>query len=121
MSTKNVKELISEMNLMLKKPSLTLENFIMPENIGDDYSDEGEINDYPTHNQEQPTETMPQHKEEGGMKEIEKELTQIRKIALSVITRLADNPSSENYVLMKKIWNTVDKAIENTNEKTIEA
>ena len=37
-------------------------------------------------------------------------------IALNVITRLADQPSSEQYLLMKKIWNTVDKAIENGNE-----
>ena len=55
---------------------------------------------------------------ENKIRGIEKELTQIRKIALNVITRLADQPSSEQYLLMKKIWNTVDKAIENGNEKT---
>ena len=49
---------------------------------------------------------------------IENELTQIRKIALNVITRLADQPSSEQYLLMKKIWNTVDKAIENNQQET---
>lgn len=46
------------------------------------------------------------------MSSIEKELTQIRKIALSVINRLADQPTSPQYDTMKKIWNMVDKAIE---------
>ena len=119
---KNVQELLTEMNLMLNKPSLTLENFIIPEKIGEDYSEEDmdvEMNGQEPHFSSQ-EEKLPQEHQGGGMKEIEKELTEIRKIALSVITRLADNPSTENYVLMKKIWNTVDKAIENTNEKTVE-
>ena len=53
---------------------------------------------------------------------IEKELTQIRKIALSVINRLADRPTCPQYDTMKKIWNMVDKAIEQpqTVNKTVE-
>lgn len=120
---KNVQELLTEMNLMLNnKPSLTLENFIMPETIGEDYGEESMGDEMPIQAQHMPQEKgLSQGQQGGSMKEIEKELTEIRKIALSVITRLADNPSSENYVLMKKIWNTVDKAIENTNEKSVEA
>ena len=49
---------------------------------------------------------------------IEKELTQIRKIALSVINRLADQPTSEDYNTMKKIWNLVDRAIESNNSES---
>ena len=51
------------------------------------------------------------------MSSIEKELTQIRKIALSVINRLADQPTSEDYNTMKKIWNLVDRAIETNNSE----
>ena len=53
---------------------------------------------------------------------IEKELTQIRKIALSVINRLADKPTCPQYDTMKKIWNMVDKAIEQpqTGNKPVE-
>ena len=51
----------------------------------------------------------------GDMSDIEKELIEIRKIALSVINRLADQTSSESYDTMKRIWSLVDKAIESKN------
>ena len=53
---------------------------------------------------------------------IEKELTQIRKIALSVINRLADQPTCPQYDTMKKIWNMGDKASEQpqTGNKPVE-
>ena len=100
------------MKLMLNdKPSMVLENFIMPEGFEDHFGEEGVHQDEPVNNAAS-REEQPKSK----INDIEKELTDIRKIALSVITRLADQPSSEQYVLMKKIWNTVDKAIENGNE-----
>lgn len=109
---KNFRTLIEEMKLMLNdKPSMVLENFIMPEGFEDHFGEEGAHQEEPVNNTSS-REEQPQSKING----IEKELTEIRKIALSVITRLADQPSSEQYVLMKKIWNTVDKAIENGNE-----
>lgn len=110
---KNFRTLIEEMKLMLNdKPSMVLENFIMPEGFEDHFGEEEGVHQGEPVNNAAPQETQPQSKING----IEKELTEIRKIALSVITRLADQPSSEQYVLMKKIWNTVDKAIENGNE-----
>ncbi len=121
---KELKEIITEMKLMLNEnPTLTLENFIMPESFDSDFSendtftDENGYKDVPQINQPKDKVEEPIENKISG---IEKELTQIRKIALNVITRLADQPSSEQYILMKKIWNTVDKAIENGNEKSME-
>lgn len=121
---KELKEIITEMKLMLNEnPTLTLENFIMPESFDSDFSendtftDNDGYKDIPQVNQPKDKVEEPTENKISG---IEKELTQIRKIALNVITRLADQPSSEQYILMKKIWNTVDKAIENGNEKSME-
>ena len=120
---KKLRDTINELKLMLNdKPSITLENylnetFILPEN----YDESEEYGDEPS--QMEPSRMQPSRMKQeqpvgNKISGIEKELTQIRKIALNVITRLADQPSSEQYLLMKKIWNTVDKAIENGNEKT---
>ena len=85
---------INEMRENLGKiKKLTLEHFIMPE------EDE---------------ESFPQ---KSGISDIEKELIEIRKIALSVINRLADQTSSESYDTMKRIWSLVDKAIESKNNE----
>ena len=110
---KNFRTLIEEMKLILNdKPSMVLENFIMPEGFENHFGEEEGVHQEEPVNNDALQKTHSQSKISG----IEKELTEIRKIALSVITRLADQPSSEQYVLMKKIWNTVDKAIENGNE-----
>ena len=119
------RQLIDEMKMMLNdKPSLTLtdfltETFILPEGFDDGM---GQTSTPPAQTP-QPTTTQPVNQQnnneqvpvENKISGIEKELTDIRKISLNVITRLADQPSSEQYQLMKKIWNTVDKAIENGN------
>lgn len=111
---KTTKELISEIRLMVNdKPSLTLESFIMPESLDDDMGGE-DMDSFDEEEMEQPQENMPQQSQ-SEISGIEKELTQIRKIALSVINRLADQPTSEQYNTMKKIWNMVDKAIEQPN------
>lgn len=109
-----IREAIDDLKLMLNdNPSLTLESFYLPEEFDPDMVDDGmsQPEQMPMHNQGE-TEQPSNDKISG----IEKELTQIRKIALNVITRLADQPSSEQYQLMKKIWDTVDRAIE-TNIK----
>lgn len=99
---------INEMRKMLSEvKSLTLENFIMPEE--DSFEEETPIE---ADNEEEVLHTNP-----NDMSSIEKELTQIRKIALSVINRLADQPTSEDYNTMKKIWNLVDRAIETNNSE----
>ena len=119
---KKLRDTINEMKLMLNdKPFYTLtdyinETFVLPENFEEGgYEDETPQMQPSRQGQPQGNENVPV---ENKIRGIEKELTQIRKIALNVITRLADQPSSEQYLLMKKIWNTVDKAIENGNEKT---
>jgi hypothetical protein len=92
----------------LTNRKLTLESFIMPEEE-EGYEDGGTT-------AEEGFEDVPQREEpqnnSNEISGIEKELTQIRKIALSVINRLADQPTSPQYDTMKKIWNMVDKAIE---------
>ena len=100
---------INEIREMLgTTKKLTLEGFIMPdEDVS--YTDEKVV----------PQDTVEEFPKEEKQEDrgvnitgIEKELTQIRKIALSVINRLADQPTSPQYDTMKKIWNMVDKAIE---------
>ena len=95
----NFKE-VNDMRKMLSETKrLTLEHYILPEE--DSFEEE----------MPQEDDILPQ--DDGrDVTGIEKELTQIRKIALSVINRLADQPTSPQYDTMKKIWNMVDKAIE---------
>ena len=96
---------IDEMKLMLNnKNNLTLESFVMPRmeehDDMDDYEDEY-VDD------EDSMMDDPSMADRGSINGIEKELTQIRKIALSVINRLADKPTCPQYDTMKKItWST---------------
>ena len=98
---------INEIREMLgTTKKLTFESFIMPDK-DDSYRDvapQDNVGEFPKEEKQ----------EDRGVNisGIEKELTQIRKIALSVINRLADQPTSPQYDTMKKIWNMVDKAIE---------
>ena len=45
-------------------------------------------------------------------------INKIRQLALQAIAKLADDPTSEQYQLLKKVWNLVDKAFENKNNDT---
>ena len=104
---------IDEMRKMLSETKrLTLENYINSEENpygeedyygGDEYGDEEILSN--------------KESQMSGISDIEKELIQIRKIALSVINRLADQTSSESYDTMKRIWSLVDKAIESKNQE----
>lgn len=109
MKRQSNREIIDEMKLMLEeKPKLTLESFVMPhmeENEEENYVEEPSVED------NEPEEMVADN---CG---IEQELTQIRKIALSAINKLADRPTSNQYKTMKQIWNTVDRATETTDEK----
>ena len=113
---KSVRELIQEMKMRLNESQFTFESFMMP-----DYEDENPegVNPYEDDDEEIMIKRNEESANEEGMpvkqskiSGIEKELTDIRKIALSVIARLADQPTSEQYDLMKRIWNLVDKAME---------
>jgi len=104
---------INEMRNSLNKiKKLTLESFIMPEKEEETYGAEEGVT------QETPQEEEGVAKQDiQGLDNIEKELIEIRKIALSVINRLADQTNSESYDTMKRIWSLVDKAIESKNNE----
>ena len=123
MRNKN-RETIEEMKMMLdENRSLTLENFVMPH---EEEQHQGDMMNDNSFDEEPPIHSIDDNHSEGEEKDnitgIEKELTQIRKIALSVINRLADKPTCPQYDTMKKIWNMVDKAIEQpqTGNKQVE-
>lgn len=99
----NFKEVNDLRKMLTETKRLTLENYILPEE--DSFEEE-----VPSMEEELP------QVEANGITDIEKELIQIRKIALSVINRLADQPTSESYDTMKRIWSLVDKAIEQPNK-----
>lgn len=71
--------------------------------------------------QQQPVET--QMPENNPTENIEPEVSEkaikilntIRKMALDGIRELADNPTSELYIMLKKVWDMIDKA-QNTKE-----
>ena len=102
---------INEMRNSLNKiKKLTLESFIMPEEE-ETYAEEGVRQETPQQEEEVAKQDIQ------GLSNIEKELIEIRKIALSVINRLADQTNSESYDTMKRIWSLVDKAIESKNNE----
>ena len=104
---------INELRKMLgTTKKLTLESFIMPE------EDDSFVDTY-TNSDETVVlqDTLGKETRQGDVSNIEKELIEIRKIALSVINRLADQTTSESYDTMKRIWSLVDKAIESKNDE----
>lgn len=102
---------INELREMLgTTKKLTLESFIMPDE-DDSFVDTETNSDETMLSQD----TVGNEKSHGDVSNIEKELIEIRKIALSVINRLADQTTSESYDTMKRIWSLVDKAIESKN------
>ena len=106
----NIKEVKDLRKMLNETRKLTLERFIMPEEEEDTYGyDEGD--------DEEVLRRDDSFSEQGDVSNIEKELIEIRKIALSVINRLADQTSSESYDTMKRIWSLVDKAIESKNDE----
>lgn len=101
------KELINEMKQMVHKPKLTLESMIFS---GMDETDDNQYGDeFETEVEDKPQETDMETKGSIG---INGALNKIRQISLEAIAKLADNPTSEEYQILKKIWNTVDKAFE---------
>lgn len=123
MRNKN-RESIEEMKMMLdENRSLTLETFVMPH---EEEQHQGNMMNDDSFSEELPMKSNGnEHLEDEGKDDItgiEKELIQIRKIALSAINRLADKPNCPQYDTMKKVWNMVDKAIEQPQygNKTVE-
>lgn len=100
--SKNENKLIVEMQQILRKPKLTMENMIFSDINEDDFDDTEDIN------------TEDEFQDDNlNKKDVTDDINKIRQIALQAISKLADNPTSEQYQLLKKVWNIVDKAFEN--------
>lgn len=109
------KQLISEMKQLLHKPKLTVENMIFSDVNEEDFEKPDEFSDgY------EEKETMKEVPEESRSEiDVTDTINKIRQLALQSIAKLADNPTSEQYQLLKKVWNLVDKAFENKDNKQI--
>ena len=115
MKTKNQntesKELIREMKQMLHKPTMTLESMIFS-GMNEEGDDEDKFAE------EMPSDDMSsQNIPVSDSVDVTDSINKIRQIALQAIAKLADNPTSEHYQLLKKVWNLVDKAFENKDNK----
>ena len=106
----NLKEVNNLGKMLTEMKRLTLENYILPEEDDSFERDNSFEEEIPRRREN--FDDFHDEENKNDITGIEKELTQIRKIALSVINRLADQPTSPQYDTMKKIWNMVDKAIE---------
>lgn len=110
MSKKNnpIKELtamLAENKIKQKKKPL-LEGYLSEEDFDEPMISQGE-EDYNMESGEGDAMAM-----EKGILPIKNEIDSIRQIALKTIARLAEDPTSESYQMMKKIWMMCDKAIE---------
>lgn len=110
MSKKNnpIKELttmLAENKIKQKKKPL-LEGYLSEEDFDEPMISQGE-EDYSMESGEGDAMAM-----EKGILPIKNEIDGIRQIALKTIARLAEDPTSESYQMMKKIWMMCDKAIE---------
>ena len=75
-------------------------------NIGDG---EEEVLDVPQ------KETMPEPN--NASEKAKKLIDDIRKMALRAMAELADTPEDESYIMLKKVWSTVDRKQEQQQEK----
>lgn len=106
---RNNDDLISEMKQILRKPKLTLENMVFDNDEdyfydNDKNLDKNEENEKIENNSEIPNEV-----------DVTETINKIRQLSLNAIAKLANNPNSEQYQLLKKIWNMVDKCFETKN------
>lgn len=110
MSKKNnpIKELTAMLaeNKIKKKKKPLLEGYLSEEDFDEPMISQGE-EDYSMESGEGDAMAM-----EKGILPIKNEIDSIRQIALKTIARLAEDPTSESYQMMKKIWMMCDKAIE---------
>lgn len=127
MSNKDNKNLIEEMKLILrdKTPSLTVESLV----FGEDNDPMADVDQLPPKadlgGHPEPANNMPFKSEEddkiaqnlsGVDAEIKPMIDKIRVLALQGISKLANNPTSESYKLLKDIWMKIDKAAESATK-----
>ena len=129
MNNTNSKNLIEEMKLILrdKTPSLTVESLVFGEDTDPmaavdqlpPKADLGDPRQQPTADSK-PFQSAEDEKIAQNVSPIDAEIKplidQIRVLSLKGIAKLANNPTSESYQLLKKIWQTVDKAAESANK-----
>ena len=113
---KNTKTLINEMHSMLNtkpKRMLTIESLVFGED-GDEMM--GDIDGLQDENNQQPDENpVVMNDKQNPLDEdpaITKLITGIRVQTLQGLTKLAQNPESAQYELLKKIFLLIDKAVE---------
>lgn len=130
MSNKDTNILIEEMKMILrdKTPSLTVESLV----FGEDADPMADVDQLPTKadfgepRPQQPTGDNTPFKSAEDEKvaqnvspidaEIKPLIDQIRVLALKGISKLANNPTSESYKLLKDIWMKIDKTAESANK-----
>lgn len=109
----NSKQLISEMSQMLRKPKLTMENMIFSDVNEDDFEN---TEDFSEAQQGEENADVPQNA--NGI-DVTDTINKIRQLSLQAIAKLADNPTSDQYQLLKKVWNLVDKSFETKENKVV--
>lgn len=114
---KNTRELISEMKRMLHEPKLTMENMIFSELDDKDTEPNNEMTPNDGNSKNNMADNSNNTNEETKDFSAHDAISQIRKISLRAVAQLADNPTSPEYELFKKIWNICDKGVENGQNK----
>ena len=127
MNNKNNDSLIEEMKLILrdKTPSLTVESLVFGEHNDlmadvDQLPPKAAIGRPGAQMDSKPFQYEEDEKIEQNVSQVDAEIKpiidKIRVLALQGIAKLANNPTSSSYQLLKKIWQTVDKAAEDANK-----
>lgn len=96
---------------------LTLENFIMPE---DDERDDDNVEDIDDDMSDDDVNDIDDNEELGEMgnmsEDVKQAIMQIRKVAINTIAKLANDPTTEGYTFMKRVFDMSDKAMEKIYE-----
>ena len=112
---KEFNKLMSEIRMSLDKPQMTVESLRFPEEHEEDQV--VSASEEPVQGTEEDdmlsaeVEKNPML-DEPKMGGAEKAIADIRKIAINTLAQLAEQPNSEEYVMLKKIWVMCDKAVE---------
>ena len=102
-----VKSNLNEIRNLSKRMPKTIQEALNFEE-DEEYDDEAELLP-PT----EPVKALPKEKsDESAKMDVERFIDDIRKQSLQGMAQLADDPMSEQYIILKKVWQIVDKAAE---------
>lgn len=111
---KEFNQLLSEIRMSLDKPQMTVESLLFPEEREEDQT--VPASEEPVQGTEDDMLSAEVEKnpmlDEPKISGAEKAIADIRKIAINTLAQLAEQPNSEEYVMLKKIWVMCDKAVE---------